>query len=186
MVEAKTGEPLEFEILMRAGSGFRRIVLPFQRNLRRLGITLVIREVDDSQYINRIRSRDYDMISLGWGQSESPGNEQRSYWGSQAADQPSSRNFAGLKDPVVDDLIEKLIAAPNRESLVMRTRALDRVLLSHHFVVPAWHLSADRILYWDKFGMPAVVPSSGTQFNTWWYDPVKAAALDAARRKTRN
>ncbi len=186
MVDAASGEPLSFEFLLRAGSGFRRIILPFQRNLARLGIELIIREVDDSQYINRIRSRDYDMVSLGWGQSDSPGNEQRSFWGSQAADLPSSSNYAGLKDPVVDVLIEKLIAAPTREALVINTRALDRVLLSHHFVVPAWYLSADRTLYWDKFGMPDAVPTSGVQFGSWWYDPAKAAALAAARNKAVN
>lgn len=186
LVDAETGEPLEFEMLLRAGGAFRRIVLPFRRNLKRLGIDLVIREVDDAQYVNRIRARDYDMVSLGWGQSDSPGNEQRSSWGSEAADLPSSRNFAGLKDPVVDSLIEQLIAAPTREDLVIRTRALDRVLLSHHFVVPAWHLSADRILYWNKFSRPAIVPARGTSFNTWWWDKEKAAALARARGKATN
>jgi microcin C transport system substrate-binding protein len=186
LVHAETGEPPEFEMLLRAGGAFRRIVLPFQRNLKRLGIDLVIREVDDAQYVNRIRARDYDMVSLGWGQSDSPGNEQRSFWGSEAADLPSSRNFAGLKDPVVDALIEQLIAAPTRQDLVTRTRALDRVLLSHHFIVPNWHLSADRILYWNKFSRPAVVPAHGTSFNTWWWDDEKAAALRQARGKATN
>lgn len=186
LVHKDTGEPLRFEMLLRAGGAFRRIVLPFQRNLRRLGIDLYIREVDDAQYVNRIRARDYEMISLGWGQSDSPGNEQRSYWGSQAADLPSSRNYAGLKDPVVDALIEQLIAAPDREALVYRTRALDRVLLSHHFVVPNWYLSADRVLYWDRFQMPGVIPKNGTSFNTWWWDAEKAKALDLARKKAVN
>lgn len=186
LVHAETGEPLEFEMLLRAGGAFRRIVLPFQRNLKRLGIDLIIREVDDAQYVNRIRARDYDMISLGWGQSDSPGNEQRSFWGSEAADLPSSRNYAGLKDPVVDALIEQLIAAPTREDLVVRTRALDRVLLSHHFVVPNWHLSADRILYWNKFSRPEVVPDRGTDYGTWWWDADKAAALRQARGKATN
>lgn len=186
LVHKETGEPLRFEMLLRAGGAFRRIVLPFQRNLHRLGIDLFIREVDDAQYVNRVRARDYEMISGGWGQSDSPGNEQRSYWGSQAADLPSSRNYAGLKDPVVDALIEKLIAAPDREALVYRTRALDRALLSHHFVVPNWYLSADRILYWDRFQMPDVIPKNGTSFNTWWWDAEKAKALDRARNKVVN
>lgn len=181
MVNPETGRQLRFEMLLRAGGAFRRVVLPFQRNLRRLGIDMIIREVDDAQYINRIRARDYDMISLGWGESDSPGNEQRSYWTSEAADQPSSRNYAGLKDPVVDALVEQLIAAPTREALVTRTHALDRVLLSHHFVVPNWYLSADRILYWDKFSRPAVVPRMGTEISMWWWDEEKAIALRRAR-----
>ncbi len=181
MVDAETGRQLRFEMLLRAGGAFRRVVLPFQRNLRRLGIDMIIREVDDAQYINRIRARDYDMISLGWGQSDLPGNEQRSYWTSEAADQPSSRNYAGLKDPVVDVLVQKLIAAPTRQVLVTRTRALDRVLLSHHFVVPNWYLSVDRILYWDKFSYPAVIPRMGTDISMWWWDEEKAEALRRAR-----
>jgi microcin C transport system substrate-binding protein len=186
MVDPATGQPLRFEMLLRAGSAFRRIVLPYRHNLARLGIDLVIREVDDAQYINRIRARDYDMISLGWGQSNSPGNEQRSYWSSEAADLPSSRNYAGLKDPVVDALVERLIASPTREALVTRTRALDRVLRAHHFVVPNWHLSADRILYWDKFSRPSVIPDSGTDFSTWWWDADKAAALEQATGRAVN
>jgi microcin C transport system substrate-binding protein len=183
LVNKATGEPLRFEFLMRSGGAFRRIVLPFKSNLERLGIEIVLREVDDSQYINRIRSRDYDMISLGWGQSDSPGNEQRSFWGTAAADLPASRNYAGLKDPVVEALIEQLIAAPDREQLIFRTRALDRVLLSHHFVIPGWHLAKDRILYWDKFGQPDIVPSQGTSINYWWIDPAKEAAVEEMRGK---
>ena len=186
LVQQDTGEPVRFEMLMRAGGALRRIVLPFQRNLRRLGVELIIREVDDAQYVNRIRARDYDVIALGWGQGDSPGNEQRSFWGSKAADLPASRNYAGLKDPVVDALIEQLIAAPDRQALVHRTRALDRVLQSHHFIVPNWHLSADRLLYWDMFQIPKVVPKNGTSFNTWWWDADKAAALAKARKETVN
>jgi microcin C transport system substrate-binding protein len=186
MVDEDTGEPLSFEMLLQGGGAFRRVVLPFQRNLARLGINMVIREVDDAQYINRIRARDYDMVLLGWGQSDSPGNEQRSYWGSEAADLPSSRNYAGLKDPVIDALIEKLIAAPDREALVTRTRALDRVLRSHYFIVPNWYLAADRILYWDKFGRPDVIPDNGVVFEAWWWVAEKAAALAAVRNRATN
>ncbi|MCA8928775.1 MAG: ABC transporter substrate-binding protein [Alphaproteobacteria bacterium] len=187
MVNKATGEPLRFEMLLRAGgSAFRRIVLPMQRNLARLGITMTIREVDDAQYINRIRARDFDMIVGGWGQSDSPGNEQRAMWSSEAADLPSSRNYAGLKDPVVDALVEEIITAPDRESLVNRTRALDRVLRSHHFVIPNWYLSVDRILYWDKFSRPRVTPDSGTSLSYWWWDEAKAERLAAERGKTTN
>ncbi len=186
MVNAKTGEPLAFEMLLRAGGAFDRIVLPMKQTLERMGIKMEVREVDDAQYINRVRGKDYDMISSGWGQSESPGNEQRSFWGSAAADQPGSRNYAGLKDPVVDALIEQVISAPDREQLVVRTRALDRVLLAHHFVIPNWYLSQDRMLYWNKFGRPPLIKDEGTSFSWWWYDPAKAETLAAARGKSGN
>jgi len=187
MINAATGQPLQFEMLLRAGgSGFRRIVLPMQQTLKRMGIAMSIREVDDAQYINRLRSHDYDMISSGWGQSDSPGNEQRGFWGSAAADQAGSRNLAGLKDPVVDALIEQLIAAPDREQLVLRTRALDRVLLAQHFIIPNWYLSKDRILYWNKFARPPLMQNEGTSFSWWWYDEAKASALNAATGKSSN
>ena len=175
-----TGRRFTFEFLL-VSPDFQRIVLPFKRNLKRLGIDMRVRLVDSSQYINRFRSRDYDMLSFVWGQSNSPGNEQRGFWSSQAADQSASRNAIGIKDSVVDDLIELLIQAPTREELVYRTRALDRVLLWGHYVVPAWHLSASRILYWDKLSYPETTPSSGTSTSYWWYDESKAAALAEAR-----
>ncbi len=184
LVHKDTGQPLAFEMLLRAGgSAFRRVVLPMQRNLARLGITMTIREVDDAQYINRIRARDFDMIVGGWGQSDSPGNEQRGMWSSEAADLPSSRNYAGLKDPVVDALIDLIVTAPSREALVSRARALDRVLRAHHFVIPNWHLSKDRLLYWNRFSRPAVTPDGGTSLSYWWRDAAKAERLAEARGK---
>ncbi len=180
LVDAETGRPFTFEILL-SSQAFERIMLPFARNLKRLGIEANVRLVDQSQYINRLRSFDYDMISLGWGQSDSPGNEQRSYWTSEAAETPASQNYAGIQDPVVDELVELVISAPDRESLIARTRALDRVLLWGHYVVPAWHLSADRILYWNKFSRPEITPKNGTEITYWWFDAAKAAALEARR-----
>ena len=177
LVNTATSAPLRFEILIVSPT-FERIVLPFVRNLGRLGIEARIRLVDESQYINRMRGFDFDMAMLVWGQSESPGNEQRTYWSSAAADQAGSRNYAGIKDGVVDALIEGLITAPDREALVARTRALDRVLLWGHYVIPAWHLSADRVLYWDKFAYPANHGARGVQVETWWYDADKAQRLD--------
>lgn len=178
LVDAETGRPFVFEVLLSQQS-FERIVLPFVRNLKRLGIEANVRLVDQSQYINRLRAFDYDMISLGWGQSESPGNEQRGYWTSDAAETPASQNYAGIQDPVIDELVELVIAAPSRESLIARTRALDRVLLSGHYVIPAWHLAADRIVYWNKFSRPETTPKSGTAIDYWWFDEAKAAALEA-------
>ena len=180
LVNAETKQQLTFEILY-ASPDLERIVLPFIRNLKRLGIDVRPRLVDPSQYINRLRSFDFDIILSGWGESESPGNEQRDFWSSSAADSPASRNRIGIKDPVIDELIELLIVAPTRESLVARTRALDRVLLWNHFVIPNWHLQKQRILYWDKFSRPEQPAKFGTSTSLWWFDPVKAARLEQRR-----
>ncbi len=178
LVNATTGEPMRFEILLRSPQ-FERLVLPFIRNLGRLGVEARLRTVDSSQYINRLRSFDFDMIVGGIGQSLSPGNEQRSYWSSQAADETGGYNYPGVKDPVVDELVEMVIAAPDRDSLVYRTRALDRVLLWGHYGIPQWGSPYVRLLSWNKFGRPAVVPLQGLSLDTWWYDSAKAAALQS-------
>ena len=167
LVNERTGEPFTFEILL-VGSGFERIVLPYVRNLRRLGIEARVRVVDSSQYINRLRAFDFDMIVAVWGQSTSPGNEQRDFWGSVAARTSGSRNYTGIASPAVDALIDAIIAAPDRASLVTRTRALDRVLLWSHIVVPNWHSPVDRIIFWDKFGFPEKIPMQGTSTDYWW------------------
>ena len=177
LVNAETGQQMTFEILY-ASADFERVLLPFIRNLKRLGIDARPRFVDPSQYINRIRAFDFDIIIGSWGESESPGNEQRIFWSSAAADSPASRNFIGIKDPVIDELIELLIVAPTREGLVARTRALDRVLLWNHFVIPNWHLRKQRLLYWDKFDRPAQPAKFGTSWSFWWFDPVRAARLE--------
>ncbi|WP_366553410.1 extracellular solute-binding protein [Aquibaculum sediminis] len=178
LTNRETGEPMRFEVLL-VSPAMERIVLPFQRNLRRLGIEVSVRLVDSSQYINRYRAFDFDMIINVWGQSNSPGNEQREFWSSAAAEMSGSRNLAGVQDPVVDELIELLIAAPSREELVARTRALDRVLLWGHYVIPQYHSRVDRLLYWDKFAHPDVIPDSGFELDTWWYDEERARRLEA-------
>jgi len=180
LVNAETKQQMTFEILY-VSPDFERVILPFIRNLKRLGIDVRPRLVDPSQYINRLRSFDYDMFVGSWGQSDSPGNEQRMYWSTAAADSPASRNFVGIKDPVIDELIELLIVAPTRESLIARTRALDRVLLWNHFVIPNWHLRKQRILYWDKFERPELPAKFGTSWVFWWFDPVKADRLEQRR-----
>jgi microcin C transport system substrate-binding protein len=116
------------------------------------------------------------MIIGGAGQSESPGNEQRDYWSSEAADREGSRNTIGIKNPAVDALIDKIVDAPDRESLVAATRALDRVLLWNHYVIPQWHVRIDRLAYWDRFGIPKH-PKYGADVMSWWVDPAKDAAL---------
>ncbi|MCP5367245.1 MAG: ABC transporter substrate-binding protein [Hyphomicrobiales bacterium] len=169
-VNAKTGEPLAFEILL-VMPAFERISLPYAKNLQRLGVDVTVRTVDSSQYIERRRAFDYDVITNNFGQSFSPGNEQRDFWGSESAKRRGGRNFAGIQDPVVDELVEKLIAAPDRDSLVARCRALDRVLQWGYYAVPHWHITYDRLVFWDKFGRPAVTPLQGTVFGSWWVLP---------------
>ena len=179
LVNQETGEPMAFEILL-ANPTWERISLPYARNLERLGIKVRVRTVDTAQYQNRVDAFDFDMIVAVIGQSLSPGNEQRDFFSSEKADLPGSRNYAGVADPVVDALIAQVIAAPDRNSLVSRTRALDRVLLWGHYVVPHWHLRADRLIYWDKFGKPARDARYGVQFSAWWVDAAKEEALAAA------
>jgi microcin C transport system substrate-binding protein len=144
------------------------VVLPFKKNLARLGIETRVRVVDTAQYLNRIRQFDYDMVVWNFGQSLSPGNEQRYYWGSAAADTPGSRNLAGIKNPVIDALIEKLVHARSRTELVTCVRALDRVLQWGFYVLPHWHLNSFRIAYWNKFAQPAIHPPYGLGLMTWW------------------
>ena len=169
MVDAD-GKPVKFEFLL-VQADFERVLLPYKRNLAGLGIDLEIRRVDVSQYINRLRSRDYDMIVSGFGQSNSPGNEQREYWHSASADNPGSRNFIGLKDPAIDTLVEKLIAADSREELITRTRALDRVLLWGHYVIPNWHIKTWRVAYWNHLAHPQTTPAYDIGLMTWWKKP---------------
>ncbi|MBM3529408.1 MAG: ABC transporter substrate-binding protein [Alphaproteobacteria bacterium] len=176
LVNTKTGEPLTVEVLIDQPT-WERIVLPYRPSLQRLGIEMTVRMVDDAQYENRLRQRDFDMIIASWGQSLSPGNEQRGYWGSQAADQPGSRNLAGIKNPAIDALIDRVIFAKNRDELVAATKALDRVLLWNHYVVPQWTYGKVRTARWDRFGRPAELPKYGASaFPTiWWWDAAKAA-----------
>jgi microcin C transport system substrate-binding protein len=174
MLDAE-GKPVSFEFLL-AQAEFERVLLPFKRNLADLGIELVIRRVDVSQYINRRRSWDFDMIVGGFGQSNSPGNEQREYWHSSSADRPGSYNFIGLKDPAIDLLVEGLIGADSRQSLIVHTRALDRVLLWGHYVIPNWHIKTWRVAYWDRLEHPETTPLFDIGLHTWWVRPQVADA----------
>ena len=122
------------------------------------------------------------MIVSSFGQSESPGNEQRDYWSSAAAERPGGRNVIGIKDPAIDALIEKIVDAKDRKSLIHATRALDRVLLWNHFVVPQWHVRISRMAWWDKFGIPKH-PKYGVDPMSWWIDAAKEAALKDAGKK---
>ncbi len=177
-----SGKQMEFEILIHQGQGgFERVIGPFIANLKRLGIEARLRNIDVAQYQNRTDDFDFDMVVSGWGQAESPGNEQRDYWTSAKADQKGSRNLVGIKDKAIDELVELLIAAPDRESLIQRTRALDRTLQWGHWVIPNWYTDKDRVASWDKFGMPATNPKSGFDLSVWWFDTAKDANLRARR-----
>jgi microcin C transport system substrate-binding protein len=175
-VNKETGKPLSFEILL-SNPLFERIALPFAQNLKRLGVDASVRTVDDTQFQQRIQTFDFDMVVGAFGESLSPGNEQRYYWGSAAADTPASPNIIGIKDPAIDSLIDQIVATPDRASLVTRTRALDRVLLWNYFVIPHFHLSATRIAYWNRFGMPPNPPLYGAGLDAWWIDPEKDKIL---------
>jgi microcin C transport system substrate-binding protein len=180
LVNARTGEPMRFEILLN-DPGFERIVLPFVKNLERLGVSVRVRTVDTAQYRYRVDHFDFDMIVHVWRQSLSPGNEQRDYWTSEKATVPGSENLAGIRDPVVDALVDAVIAAPDRPDLVDRTRALDRVLLWGYYVVPQWHFRDFRVAYWDFFARPRTAPRYALGFDTWWVDPALAAAARSWR-----
>ena len=180
LTHAESGQTMEFEILL-VSPLFERVVLPFVKNLERLGIAATVRTVDTAQYRRRLDDFDFDLIVGSWGQSLSPGNEQRSFWGSTFADRQGSQNLIGIMDPVVDELIKGVIAAPDRTSLINQVHALDRVLQWGYWVVPHWHIPYDRLAYWDKFGRPVMTPAQGVQFDTWWVDPEKAATLEARK-----
>jgi len=174
------GEPFEFEILL-VSPAFERIVLPFIDNLEKLGINASLRTIDSSQYQKRIETFDFDMVVFTFSQSLSPGNEQRNFWGSDAADTNGSRNVIGVKNDVVDSLIEKLINAKDREDLITITRALDRVLLWNYYVIPQWHISAYRVLYWDMFDQPKKKPKYSLGFDTWWINQNKFDFINSQR-----
>lgn len=176
LVNEKTGAPFAFEIMLSTPT-WERIVLPFGKNLEKLGIEMTVRTVDTSQYRRRLDTYDYDVIVHSFRQSQSPGNEQRDNWSSTSATLEGAGNYIGISDPAIDTLIEHVIAAPNRAELIAATRALDRVLQWGHWVIPHWHISYDRVAYWDKFGIPEVTPPQGYQQAAWWVDRQKAARL---------
>jgi microcin C transport system substrate-binding protein len=168
MVNVKTGKPFAFEILLN-GPTIEPVALAFVQNLKRIGINATVRSVDPSAYINRVRSRDYDMIYNGWAESLSPGNEQLEYWGSQAAEREGSQNFAGISDPGIDALIRKVIFAKDRDELVAATRALDRDLLAHYYVVPTYTRRKLPIAYWNTIKRPESLPKYAIGFPTIWW-----------------
>ena len=181
LINKKSGSKFEFELLL-VSPAFERIVLPFKDNLAKLGIDVSVRTIDSAQYQNRLDGFDFDMIVSTFSQSLSPGNEQRNFWGSDAAKTNGSRNIIGISNEVIDSLIEKVISAKDREDLIVTTRALDRVLLWNHYVIPQWHISAYRTLYWDIFDKPSVRPKYSLGTNTWWVVTDKASTIDQRKK----
>jgi microcin C transport system substrate-binding protein len=177
LTNVKTGQPMKVEFLL-VSPLFERIVQPYLRNLERLGIKGTIRLVDSAQYTRRLDGFDYDIVVGNFAQSESPGNEQRDFWGSDAAEREGSTNLIGVKNPAIDKLIDRVIFAKDRAELVAATRALDRVLLWNEFVVPQWYSPTVRIAYWDRYGQPKVLPGLTPGFlQVWWFDQTLAARL---------
>ncbi|MFA5949018.1 MAG: extracellular solute-binding protein [Hyphomicrobium sp.] len=177
------GEPFSVEFLL-SDPQFERVVLPFINELKKIGVSASVRIVDSSQYERRERSRDFDIVVESFGQSFSPGNEQRDYWGSAAADIEGSRNTLGIKNPAIDKIIDKIVFAKDRAELVAASRALDRVLLWNHYVVPQWGYPYERLAYWDKFGHPEKVPMLGVSYlRAWWLDPAKQQAASGSQGK---
>ena len=175
------GQRFEFEILLNTPS-FERVALPYVQWLERLGMSVRVRTVDPAQYQTRIDAFDYDMTVDSMGQSLSPGGEQRDYFTCAKARENGSQNVPGICDPAIDELVELVVNAPDRAELVARTRALDRVLLWNHFVIPHWHIQSFRIAFWDKFGRPERNPRYALGLDSWWIDPARERALGDARR----
>ncbi len=177
LTNVKTGEPMKVEFLL-VSPLFERIVQPYLRNLERLGIKGTIRMVDSAQYTRRLDGFDFDIVVGNFAQSESPGNEQRDFWGSEAAGREGSTNLIGVKSPAIDTLIDRIIFAKDRAELVAATRALDRVLLWNEFVVPQWYSPNTRIAYWGRYGQPKTLPGlTPGFFQVWWFDQTLAARL---------
>jgi microcin C transport system substrate-binding protein len=182
LANQKTGEPFQFEVLLN-NPQFERITLPFTKNLARMGVVARVRTVDTSQYQQRMDDFDYDMTVVLFPQSLTPGNEQRDYWGSRAADITGSGNLLGIKSPVIDQLIEALVQSPDRRSLVIHTRALDRVLQYGYYVIPHYHLAAFRVAYWNKMRHPAMTPPYALGLDTWWVDTAAEKEIEAKKKE---
>ena len=171
------GEPLQIEFLIFEDT-FERVIAPYIKNLQAIGVGASIRRVDSAQYQRRVKAFDFDVVTSRFVMRLTPGIEMRNYWGSENANVEGSVNLAGIKDPVIDALIDKVVAAKSREELVTATRAIDRVLRAGHYWVPQWYKAAHNIAYWDKFSYPEKKPKFGRGApDTWWYDAEKAAKL---------
>ncbi len=173
----KKGKPIQLEFLIHQ-DGLQRTLMPFVRNLKRLGITVNIRHVDVPQYIERMRSKDFDMTTNVLPQSLNPGNEQSQFWGSASADQPGNYNYAGIKNAAIDDAIEKIIRASDREQLILRTRVLDRLLRAGYYQIPTYGKGGNWYAYWNMYEQPKIKPKLNVGIDYWWSNPNKAAKVN--------
>ncbi len=176
LTNVETGEPMTVEFLT-ASPDSERVIAPYLRSLERLGVQGTIRTVDVSQYVNRMDEFDFDITTSRFPQSLSPGNEQRDFWGSEAAGRSGSRNTIGIQDEAVDRLIDKIIFADNREDLVAASRALDRVLLWNHYIIPQFFTADIRMARWNRYSFPETRPEYVFSLDAWWFDQAKAATI---------
>jgi microcin C transport system substrate-binding protein len=177
MTDKAGGRPLSIELLL-GEPRLERFALPYKQWAEKIGVDIRVRTVDPAQYQKRMEDFDYEMTMDIFSQSLSPGNEQREFWGSTAARTKGSRNTLGIADPAIDQLIELVVAAPDRESLIMRTRALDRVLLWNGFVAPLYYSTEFWIAYWNRFGRPEKLAKyNPREISIWWFDAEKDKAL---------
>ncbi|MFQ5717241.1 MAG: extracellular solute-binding protein, partial [Nitrospinales bacterium] len=185
---AKDGKRLQFQLLLAVPT-WQRISEPYKNNLRKIGADMEIKVMQVAEYEERLRNFDFGMIVSSYGQSRSPGNEQRYMWGGKAADTPGSRNYAGIKNPAIDELIDIIVQAKKRNELITAIQAMDRILTHQFYVVPHWYIAYDRALYWNKFSRPKINPSQATVLTNilewWWWDKAKAKKLREARAKGR-
>lgn len=177
-----TGKPIRLEFLIHQ-DGLQRTLMPFIRNLKRLGITVNIRHVDVPQYIERMRSKDFDMTTNVLPQSLNPGNEQAQFWSSASADQPGNYNYAGIKNAVIDDAITKVIQAPDRQQLVIRTKVLDRLLRAGYYQIPTYGKGGNWYAYWNMYEQPKIKPKLAVGLDFWWSNPQKAAQVSQYLRR---
>jgi microcin C transport system substrate-binding protein len=187
LTETASGRPLRFTITLDQAD-FQRLTEPYMNNLQKLGVQATMQVVDDSVYERLMRTYDFDMVVAVFPQTQSPGNEQRDFWHSEAADQEGSSNVIGIKHPAVDALVDAITTASTREELVTAVHALDRVLWHEHYVVPHWFIDHHRLAYWNKFSYPKTLPLYYEPLNHllyWWLDPSKERALAEARAANR-
>lgn len=171
------GKPAKFEILI-TDEKISRVLLPYVRNLKKLGFTVSIRQVDNSQYLERLRRFDYDMIVAGYPQSTSPGSEQSYMWGSAAADEQGNQNYSGIKNEAIDTVIDKLIKAENREEIVLYTKVLDRLLRAGYYMVPMYGTTNTRVVYWDKYHHHKTLADNAIGIDYWWVDQSAESIID--------
>ena len=182
-IRVKNGKHMTFELLL-ASPDFMRIAEPYKNNLKKIGMEMKIKVAQIAEYEEIIRNFKFDMIVTGYGQSRSPGNEQRYMWSSEAAKTPGSRNYMGIENPAIDELIGIIVKANSRKELIDAIQAMDRILTHQFYIVPHWYIAYDRLVYWQKFSRPAINSSQSAIINNilewWWWDKDKATKLKEA------